>query len=116
MLASATVRRARRHGDAVAWAVAEQAWGQALRHRGALDRALAHLQRGVRCAEEAGAAPTAAAARLALAFLLAERGRAGQALDELDLVLARWTTRRPRPGPGPARRCPARPRPARRGP
>lgn len=88
VLASATVRRARRRGDAVARAVAEQAWGQALRHRGALDRALAHLQRSLRCAEEAGAAPTAAAARLTMAFLLAERGRPAQALDELDRVLA----------------------------
>ena len=88
VLASATVRRARRHGDAEARAVAEQAWGQALRHRGALDRALTHLQRSLRCAEEAGAAPTAAAARLTMAFLLAERGRPAQALDELDRVLA----------------------------
>ena len=56
------VRRARRRGDATARAVAERAWGQALRHRGDLDRALTHLQRSLRCAEEAGDAPTAAAA------------------------------------------------------
>jgi tetratricopeptide (TPR) repeat protein len=86
-LASATVRRARRQGDTVARAVAERAWGQALRHRGDLDRALAHLQRSLRCAEEAGDAATAAEARLTVAFLLAERGRAGQALDELDRVV-----------------------------
>lgn len=86
-LAAATVRRARRQGDAVARAVAEQAWGQALRHRGDLDRALRHLQRSLRFADEAGDAPTAAEARLTTAFLLAERGRAGQALAELDRVL-----------------------------
>lgn len=86
-LASATVRRARRQGDATARAVAERAWGQALRHRGDLDRALTHLQRSLRCAEEAGDAPTAAAARLTVAFLLAERGRAQHALDELDRVV-----------------------------
>ena len=67
--------------------VAEQAWGQALRHRGAHDHALTHLQRSLRCAEEAGAAPTAVAARLTMAFLLAERGRPAQALDELDRVV-----------------------------
>ena len=80
-LASATVRRARRQGDATARAVAERAWGQALRHRGDLDRALTHLQRSLHCAEEAGDAPTAAAARLTVAFLLAERGHARHALD-----------------------------------
>jgi tetratricopeptide (TPR) repeat protein len=87
LLASATVRRARRSGDGVARAVAEQAWGQALRHRGDLDRALAHLRRAVQCAEEAGAPAVEAEARLSLAYLLADRGRAEQALGELDQVL-----------------------------
>jgi len=88
VLAAATVRQARKDGDRVACAVAEQAWAQALRHRGAVGRALVHLQRAVHEAEAAGDATVAAEARLALAFLLAERGRAEQALGELDLVLA----------------------------
>ena len=87
VLAAATVRRARRNNDGVARAVAEQAWGQALRHRGDLDRAVAHLRRAVRCAEEAGARDVEAEARLSLAYLLADRGRAEQALAELDRVL-----------------------------
>jgi tetratricopeptide (TPR) repeat protein len=87
-LAAATVRQARKDCDGVACAVGEQAWAQALRHRGAVDRALLHLQRGVDAAEAAGDTSVAAEVRLALAFLLAERGRAEQALAELDLVLA----------------------------
>jgi tetratricopeptide (TPR) repeat protein len=87
-LAAVTARGARRVSDAVACAVAEHAWGQALRLRGDLDRALTHLQRSVRCAEEAGAGEVAAEARLSLAFVLAERGRAEAALGELDRALS----------------------------
>ena len=87
-LAAATVRRARRSGDGVACAVAERAWGLALRQRGDLGGAVIHLQRGVRCAEEAGDDRVAAETRLTLAYSLAERGRAEQALDEVDRALA----------------------------
>ena len=97
-LAAATVRRARRSGDAVACAVAERAWGLALRQRGDLGGAVVHLQRGVRCAEQAGDDPVAAEARLTLAYSLAERGRAEQALDEVDTALAALAD-----GPGRAR-------------
>ena len=86
-LAGTTVRRARRHGDGVACAVAERAWGLALRQRGELDRALVHLRRGVHCAEEAGAGTVAAEVRLTLAYALAERGRPEQALHEVDRAL-----------------------------
>src|SRR5690348_78538 len=86
-LAAAAVRQSRRRGDEVARAVAEQAWGQALRHRGQLERALAHVQRAVRSAEQAGAVDVAVQARLGLAFMLAERARPEQALAELDRVL-----------------------------
>ena len=88
VLAAATVRRARRSGDGVACAVAERAWGLALRQRGDLGGAVVHLQRGVRCAEEAHADRVAAETRLTLAYSLAERGRAEQALEEVDRALA----------------------------
>jgi len=87
-MAAVTVRRARREGDGVACAVAERAWGLALRHNGDLDRALNHLTRAVRCAEEADARAVAAEARLTLAYALAERGRPERALEELDRALS----------------------------
>src|SRR4051812_22103902 len=78
------VRRAARAGDRTAQAVAERAWGLALRHRGDVDRALVHLRRAVALALEAGAAEVAGEARVTLAFALVERGRSAQALEEVD--------------------------------
>src|SRR4051794_13908378 len=78
------VRRAARAGDRTAQAVAERAWGLALRHRGDVDRALVHLRRAVALALEAGAAEVAGEARMTLAFALVERGRSAQALEEID--------------------------------
>lgn len=84
-LAEAVVRRT---GAGVAFAVAHRAWGLALRHRGDLDRSIAHLRTAVRGAEDVGAADVAAGARLTLAHALAERGRTTAALRELDHAMA----------------------------
>ncbi|NYJ07968.1 CHAT domain-containing protein [Petropleomorpha daqingensis] len=85
--ARSAVRRAERSADGVARAVAERAWGLALRHGGHLDKALVHLRRAVDVALEAGAPEVAGEARMSLAYALVERGRAGQALDEIGRAL-----------------------------
>ncbi|WP_448623608.1 CHAT domain-containing protein [Geodermatophilus sp. URMC 64] len=82
------VRLAGRDGDGAARAVAERAWGLALRHRGDLDRALVHLRRAVELALDAGRPDIAGEARTTLAYALAERGRPRQALEEIDRALA----------------------------
>ncbi|MGY1603702.1 CHAT domain-containing protein [Geodermatophilus sp. SYSU D00815] len=86
--ARAVARTAARAGDGVARAVAERAWGLALRHGGDLDRALVHLRRAVAVALGAGAAECAGEARVSLAYALVERGRPRQALDEIDRALS----------------------------
>jgi tetratricopeptide (TPR) repeat protein len=85
--ARTVVRRAGRSADAVAQAVAERAWGLALRHRGDLDRALVHLRRAVDVALAAQESGIAGEARMSLAFALVERGRSTQALEEIDQAL-----------------------------
>src|SRR3954453_14718786 len=85
--ARTAVRRAERSSDGVARAVGERAWGLALRHGGHLDRALVHLRRAVDVALEAGAPEVAGEARMSLAYALVERGRAGQALEEIGRAL-----------------------------
>src|SRR5262249_12568022 len=84
LLAARTSRQARREGAWAVAAVAERAWGLALRHRGDLDSAIRHLREAVRLGERAGAPAVAAQARMTLAFALTERGRSRQALAEID--------------------------------
>jgi len=82
----ATAARSARCREAEA--VAERAWGLALRHRGDLDTAITHLRRAVRAAGPMDSRTTAAEARMTLAFALAERGRPDQALAEIGRALA----------------------------
>src|SRR5262249_59942073 len=86
-LAARISRQARREGDWAVAAVAERAWGLALRHRGDLDSAIRHLREAVRLGERAGAPEVAAQARMTLAFTLTERGRPRQALAEIDAAV-----------------------------
>lgn len=84
-LASSVAQQARQDGEVVAWAVAERAWGLALRHRGDLDSAIAHLQQAVRLGHDCGS--VGGEARITLAFALAERGQPRQALKQIDQAL-----------------------------
>lgn len=86
-MASSVAEEARRKGDRVATAVAERAWGLALRHRGDLDSAIAHLTQAVRIGAGCGAVDVAGEARMTLAFALSERGRPRQALEHIDRAL-----------------------------
>ena len=89
--AVAAAARAARAGRAVrdcaAGAVAERAWGLALRHRGDLDSAITHLREAVRLGRRAGSARLAGEARITLAFALTERGRPQRALSEIDAAI-----------------------------
>ncbi|MGH4027055.1 MAG: hypothetical protein ACRDRV_20995, partial [Pseudonocardiaceae bacterium] len=86
-LASSVARQAHQEGEVVARAVAERAWGLALRHRGDLDSAIAHLRHAVRLGHHGGSVDVAGEARITLAFALAERGRPRQALQQIDQAL-----------------------------
>lgn len=86
-LASSVARQAHQEGQVVARAVAERAWGLALRHRGDLDSAIAHLRHAVRLGNHGGSVDVAGEARMTLAFALAERGRPRQALDQIGQAL-----------------------------
>ncbi len=85
--AADVTRIAVRAGDVVAHAVAERAWGLALRHAGDLDSAIAHLRRAVRLALAGGVREVAGEARITLAFALVERGRAQLALGQIERAL-----------------------------
>jgi len=87
ILAARIARRARDEQDLPAAAVAERAWGLALRHRGDLDSAIAHLQEAVRLGRRSGTALFAGEARMSLAFAFFERGRTRQALAEIDTAV-----------------------------
>lgn len=86
-LASSVARQAHQEGQVVARAVAERAWGLALRHRGDLDSAIAHLRHAVRLGNHGGSVDVAGEARITLAFALAERGRPRQALNQIARAL-----------------------------
>ncbi|MDT4987405.1 MAG: hypothetical protein QOI74_1499 [Micromonosporaceae bacterium] len=86
-LATRIVAQARRERDPAAAAVAERAWGLALRHRGDVDSAIAHLREAVRLGRRAGSALLAAEARMTLSSALLERGRPQQARAEIDAAL-----------------------------
>jgi CHAT domain-containing protein len=86
-LSAGIVTRAQEAGDLATAAVAERAWGLALRHRGDVDSAITHLRAAIRLATRAGTPDLAAEARMTLAFALAERGRPAKALAEIDLAL-----------------------------
>jgi CHAT domain-containing protein len=86
-LAASVTRDALRKGDRVSAAVAERAWGLALRQFGDLDSAIVHLSRAVQLGGACGAREVAGEARTTLAFALSERGRPRRALDEIDRAL-----------------------------
>ncbi len=86
-MASSVAEEARRKGDRVTTAVAERAWGLALRHRGDLNSAITHLTQAVRIGAGCGAVDVAGEARMTLAFALSERGRPRQALEHIDQAL-----------------------------
>ncbi|MGI9003884.1 MAG: CHAT domain-containing protein [Pseudonocardia sp.] len=86
-LASSVSQQASREGDTVACAVAQRAWGLALRHRGDLDSAIIHLRQAVRLGHDSGSVAVAGEARVTLAFALVERGRSRHALNEIDAAL-----------------------------
>lgn len=70
-------------GDAVAQALAEQAWGYALFQTGQVSEAVQHLRRAVRL----GSGKAAAESRMKLAFALGQQGRVASALREVDLAV-----------------------------
>src|SRR5437016_6009485 len=78
------VELARSAGDLVAESRAWRANGRAAFELGQLDEAVGRLRSAVRQAEQAGAAVIAAEARMTLAYFLAEKGRTGHALTEID--------------------------------
>jgi tetratricopeptide (TPR) repeat protein len=86
-LAATVTRDALRKGDVLSAAVAERAWGLALRQFGDLDSAIAHLSRAVRLGGVCGAHEVAGEARTTLAFVLSERGRPRRALQEIARAL-----------------------------
>jgi tetratricopeptide (TPR) repeat protein len=79
--------RARREHEPAAGAIAERAWGLALRHRGDTDSAIAHLREAVRLGRRAKSAELAAEARMTLSSALVERGRPRHALTAIDAAL-----------------------------
>jgi tetratricopeptide (TPR) repeat protein len=86
-LSARVAARARAAGDPGAAAVAERAWGLALRHRGDVDSAIVHLREAIRLGRRAGSPQLTAEARMTLSFALIERGRARQALTEIGAAL-----------------------------
>jgi tetratricopeptide (TPR) repeat protein len=78
---------ARAEADYAAAAIAERAWGLALRHRGDVDSAIGHLREAVRLGRRAGSPRLAAEARITLSMALVERGRPSQALAEIGAAL-----------------------------
>lgn len=87
--AERAVRQAAAAGDDVAASVAERAWGRALLQCGDVENAIRHLRRSVVLAERTGAADLAGEARIPLAAALLQRGRAGEALREIDTAVGR---------------------------
>jgi CHAT domain-containing protein/tetratricopeptide (TPR) repeat protein len=86
-LAASVTRAALRKGDQVSAAVAERAWGLAVRQVGDLDSAIVHLSRAVQLGGASGAWEVAGEARTTLAFALSERGRPRRALEEIGRAL-----------------------------
>jgi tetratricopeptide (TPR) repeat protein len=86
-LAASVTRDALRKGDQLSAAVAERAWGLAVRQFGDLDSAIVHLSRAVQLGGACGAREVAGEARTTLAFALSERGRPRRALEEIDRAL-----------------------------
>ncbi|MBW4721140.1 CHAT domain-containing tetratricopeptide repeat protein [Saccharothrix obliqua] len=78
---------ARAAGDVAEASAAERAIGLSLRELHDFDGALRHLRRAVRIAERAGAARSAALARVSLAFVLSNTGRHAQALRAVNAAL-----------------------------
>jgi tetratricopeptide (TPR) repeat protein len=83
-LALAARQHARQDGDRGAESTAERALGLAARELQDAGAALRHLRRAVRVAGRAGLAQQTAEARMSLALVLAEAGRPGPALREID--------------------------------
>lgn len=84
VMAASIVDRARAARDFTAAAIAQRAWGLALRHRGDVDSAIGHLREAVRMARRAGSRELAGEARITLSFALVEGGHPGRALAEID--------------------------------
>jgi Flp pilus assembly protein TadD len=87
VLAAAAAEAARAADDHDVGAMAERAWGLALHHRGDLDTALEHCHKAVRLGRRSHSSQVAAEARMTLAFVLVERGRSRQALQEIETAL-----------------------------
>jgi tetratricopeptide (TPR) repeat protein len=79
--------QARIERNPAAAAIAERAWGLALRHRGDVDSAIGHLREAVRLGRRAGSIELAAEARITLSFALIEGGHPRQALAEIDTAV-----------------------------
>src|SRR6266511_1690032 len=82
-LSARVAARARSENDLATAAVAERAWGRALRHRGDVDSAIGHLREAVRLGRRARSPRLAAEARMTLSLALLEGGRPQQALAEI---------------------------------
>jgi tetratricopeptide (TPR) repeat protein len=87
VLSPEVAARARDAGDWATAAVAERAWGLALRNRGDLDSAVRHLRVAVRLGDRAKSPQLRGEARMTLALALTEGGRPQPALEEIDAAL-----------------------------
>ncbi len=86
-LSARVAARARSENDLATAAVAERAWGLALRHRGDVDSAIGHLREAVRLGRRARSPRLAAEARMTLSLALLEGGRPQQALAEINTAV-----------------------------
>jgi len=85
--ATRAAQRARRAADAVAVAVAEQAWGHSLLQCGKVDAAIRHLRRASVAGHQAGSAALTGEAQMKLAYALVQRGRPQSALHEVNAAV-----------------------------
>lgn len=85
--AERALRRARAERDDVAASIAERAWGRAVLQCGDVESAIRHLRRSIAHAGEIGSAELSGETRIPLAAALLQRGKAAEALAEIDTAV-----------------------------
>jgi CHAT domain-containing protein len=86
-LCDSVLQQAQREGAWDAVAVAERARGVAAMTLNAIEDAVTHLRAAVAAGRRAGSSQLTGEARMSLAFALALRGSAGQAVRQIDLAI-----------------------------